>query len=283
MTTQPRSEQPAGETRKPTDPARPPEHGRDSVIEELRELPEEIAGAAEAVRGDIEGTWAARKSVNAYFWLMDRVPTSTRGRLTLAAIIFVVALAPSAALLYISLSAGSAATEAWFGRLGYPGIFLANFVGQATLFIPVPGITAAGQALIVSSSNILSPFWVGVIGGLGMALGEVTAYVAGMATALVAQEEEIKAPRRLEKVIAKVTRGVNWLMGHYGMPTLFVLSAVPNVFFEVAGWTAGATRYSFWKFMLSVGAGKITRGLLLAYVGNEFFVKPFEHLFEAVF
>jgi membrane protein YqaA with SNARE-associated domain len=211
---------------------------------------------------------------------MDRAPTTTRGRLTLAAIIGVVALAPSVALLYISLTAGPEATEAWFGRLGYPGIFLANFVGQATLFIPVPGITAAGQALIVSSSSVLSPFWVGVIGGLGMALGEVTAYVAGMATALIAQEEEIKAPKRLQRVIDRVTRGVNWLMNHFGMPTLYVLSAVPNVFFEVAGWTAGATRYPFWKFMLAVGAGKITRGLLLAYVGNEVFVGPVEDAFS---
>ena len=209
---------------------------------------------------------------------MDRVPTSTRGRLTLAAVVFVLAMAPSAALLYVSLAAGSEATEAWFGRLGYPGIFLANFVGQATLFIPVPGITAAGQALIVSSSSILSPFWVGVIGGVGMALGEVTAYVAGMATAVIAQEEEITPPKRLQKVIDRVTKAVNWLMTHYGMPTLYVLSAVPNVFFEVAGWTAGATRYSFWKFMLSVGAGKITRGLLLAYLGNEVFVGPVEDL-----
>jgi membrane protein YqaA with SNARE-associated domain len=211
---------------------------------------------------------------------MDRAPTTTRGRLTLAAIIGFVALAPSLALLYVSVAAGPEATEAWFGRLGYPGIFLANFVGQATLFIPVPGITAAGQALIVSSSSVLSPFWVGVIGGLGMALGEVTAYVAGMATALIAQEEEIKPPKRLQKLIDRITRGVNWLMSHYGMPTLYVLSAVPNVFFEVAGWTAGATRYAFWKFMLAVGAGKITRGLLLAYVGNEFFVGPVEDLFR---
>jgi membrane protein YqaA with SNARE-associated domain len=256
----------------------PPPDGDDGVLEELREIPQELAGVADAVRADFEGTWIARKSVRAYFWLMDRTPATARGRLTLAAVIMVVALAPSAGLLYISLTSGSEATADWFGRLGYPGIFLANFVGQATLFIPVPGITAAGQALIVSSSNILSPFWVGVIGGLGMALGEITAYVAGMATALVAQEEEIKAPKRFEKLVARITRGVNWLMGHYGMLTLFVLSAVPNVFFEVAGWTAGATRYAFWKFMLSVGAGKITRGLLLAYVGERFFIEPFERL-----
>jgi membrane protein YqaA with SNARE-associated domain len=280
-TTPPNPDPPPGSRRQVADPDQTPDDRPDeddSILDEIKELPLELAGVADAVRSDIEGSWIARKSVRAYFWLMDRAPTSTRGRLTLAAVIFVVALAPSLALLYVSVAAGSEATQEWFGRLGYPGIFLANFVGQATLFIPVPGITAAGQALIVSSSSILSPFWVGVVGGLGMAFGEITAYVAGMATAVVAQEEEIKPPARLQKIIARITRAVNWLMDHYGMPTLYVLSAIPNPFFEVAGWTAGATRFPFWKFMLSVGTGKVTRGLLLAYVGERFFIEPFERL-----
>jgi membrane protein DedA with SNARE-associated domain len=161
------------------------------------------------------------------------------------------------------------ATKTWFGDLGYAGVFLANLGGTATLFIPVPGLTAAAQALIVSSASNLSPFWVGVLGGLGMALGEITAYVAGMAAALIAREEEIKPPSRLQPLINKITRSVNWLMAHYGMPTLFTLSVVPNPVFEVAGWTAGATRYPFWKFMGAVTPGKITRGLLLAYVGER--------------
>ena len=55
------------------------------------------------------------------------------------------------------------------------------------------------------------------------------------------------------------------------MPTLFALSVIPNPVFEVAGWTAGATRYPFWKFMASVGPGKILRGLLLAYFGANVF------------
>jgi membrane protein YqaA with SNARE-associated domain len=46
---------------------------------------------------------------------------------------------------------------------------------------------------------------------------------------------------------------------------------VPNPLFEVAGWTAGATRYPFWKFMAAVAPGKIARGLLLAYVGSDIF------------
>jgi len=235
----------------------------------VRELPQELAGAADAIREDIEATKVARWAVGAYLWLMARAPKSTRGRLLLAAALFTVVLAPSGAMLYFTLAAGQEATEAWFGKLGYAGVFLANLASTATLFIPVPGLTAAAQALIASSGNVLSPFWVGVFGGLGMALGEVTAYVAGMATAVIAAEEEIKPPRRLRRLVEVVVRGVNRLMSRYGMATLFLLSVFPNPLFEVAGWTAGATRFSFWKFMASVTPGKVTRGILLAYIGER--------------
>jgi membrane protein DedA with SNARE-associated domain len=239
------------------------------VLEEIRELPEEIAEVAAHVREEFEETRLGRWSINAYLWVREHSPASTRGRLLMATTIFFVVLAPSLVLLYFSLSAGQEATESWFGKLGYAGVFLANLASTATLFIPVPGLTAAAQALIVSSSANLSPFWVGVLGGLGMAIGEITAYVAGMAASLIAKEEEIKAPRRLQPLIDRVTRWIGWLMDHYGMPTLFVLSAIPNPLFEVAGWTAGATRYSFPRFMAAVTPGKITRGLLLAYVGEK--------------
>jgi membrane protein DedA with SNARE-associated domain len=241
----------------------------DRVLEEVREVPQELAGAATAVREDIEATPLGRLAVRWYVWVMDHSPRSTRGRIVAGAVIFAVVLAPSLGMLYVSLSAGSAATEAWFGSLGYPGIFLANLASTATLFIPVPGLTAAAQALIISSANVLNPVLVGIAGGLGMAIGEITAYVAGMAASVVVAGEEFKPPRRLRRLIDATVRGVNWLMAHYGMPTLFLLSAVPNPFFEIAGWTAGATRFPFWRFMASVGPGKITRGILLAYLGER--------------
>jgi membrane protein DedA with SNARE-associated domain len=238
------------------------------VVEEIEELPHEVAQAAGHVLEEIEESRAGRWAVNAYLWLMTRAPKSTAGKLLAAGVIMVLVMIPSCALL-LATWGKEESTQSWFGELGYAGVFLSNFGGTATLFIPVPGLTAAAQALIVSSAGNLSPFWVGVLGGLGMAIGEVTAYVAGMAAALIAREEQVRPPSRLQPLVNKITRGVNWLMAHFGMPTLFTLSAVPNPLFEVAGWTAGATRYPFWKFMGAVTPGKITRGLLLAYVGEK--------------
>jgi len=200
---------------------------------------------------------------------MDKAPKSTRGRVIFVLCVFLIVLAPSVALLYVSLDAGQAATETWFGKFGYFGIFLANLASTATLIVPVTALTAAAQALIVSSAASLNPFWVGVAGGLGMAFGEITAYVGGMAAAVIAKEEELKAPGRLQPLVDSITRRVSWLMSRFGMLTLYTLSAVPNIFFEVAGLTAGATRYSFRRFMVAVIAGKVTRGLLLAYIGEK--------------
>ena len=234
-------------------------------------MPEELAGARDAVLEDIETSAVGRAAVRSYIWLMDHAPKSTRGKITFATVLILIVLAPSLALLYLSVTAGQEATESWFGDLGYAGIFLANLAGSATLFIPVPALTAAAQALIVSAAGTLSPFWVGVLGGLGMAVGEVTAYVAGMAASVIAKEEEFTPPSRLQPLITKLTRWIDWLMDHYGMPTLFVLAIIPNPIFEIAGWTAGATRYPFWKFMLALTPGKICRGLILAYVGEQLF------------
>ncbi|MPZ47816.1 MAG: hypothetical protein GEU75_00600 [Dehalococcoidia bacterium] len=235
----------------------------------MRELPEEVVAAATEVRERAEETRAGRWAIGVYLWIMDHAPKSTRGRILAALAVCLIVLAPSLALLYVSLTTGEDATQSWFGKLGYAGIFLANLASTATVFIPVPGLTAAAQALIASSGSSLNPLWAGIAGGLGMALGEITAYVAGMAASLIAAEEEIKAPKRLQPILDRISRWVNWLMDHYGMPTLFTLSAVPNVFFEFAGLTAGATRYTFWRFLTAVIAGKVTRGLLLAYIGEK--------------
>jgi membrane protein DedA with SNARE-associated domain len=116
---------------------------------------------------------------------------------------------------------------------------------------------------------VLNPLLVGFVGGAGMAIGEITAYVAGMAGSLVVREEEIQPPRLVRPLVTRIVHWVDWLMDHYGMPTLFLLSVVPNVFFEVAGLTAGASRFPFWKFFASVFAGKVLRGLLLAYLGEK--------------
>ena len=151
---------------------------------------------------------------------------------------------------------------------GYAGIFLANFLGTATGFIPVPGLTAAGQGLIVVGAENLWDPGVVIAGSLGMTLAESTAYLTGTVVRGVAEERPMPFRGRLGRATHRVVRWIDWLMAHYGFLTLLALSAVPNPFFEFAGITAGAVRMNFWRFLLAVGIGKTTRVVLLVVIGQ---------------
>lgn len=152
--------------------------------------------------------------------------------------------------------------------LGYPGIFAANFLGTATVFVPVPGLTAAGQALIVAGAQRLNPVGVVVAGAAGMTLAESTAYLAGVVGRGVAEERQAPVGGRLGEWLRRGAAWVDRMMDRYGFATLLVLAAVPNPLFEFAGITAGAVRMNFWRFLLAVAIGKTTRVILLVIVGD---------------
>jgi membrane protein DedA with SNARE-associated domain len=157
--------------------------------------------------------------------------------------------------------------EDTLGEFGYFGIFAANFLGTSTVFIPVPGLTAAAQALIVDEASERNFILVGLAGGLGMGLGEVTAYLVGLGGGRVARGRELGGPAWFKNTAQRAAHWVNQLMSKHGTITLFTLSAIPNPVFEFAGITAGAIQFDFRRFMVAVTAGKIVRGLVLAAIG----------------
>ncbi|MHB8376920.1 MAG: VTT domain-containing protein [Dehalococcoidia bacterium] len=153
---------------------------------------------------------------------------------------------------------------------GYAGIFAINLVSTVTVAIPVPGLTATAQALIIrEGKHSAFPWLVGLMGGLGMGLGEITAYYAGYLGAELAKGHELRGPAWFRRAAQWIMDAVVRLMRRWGMVTLFVLSAVPNPLFEVAGLTAGSVRLSFRRFLIATVAGKVLRGLLLAYIGTQ--------------
>ncbi len=208
---------------------------------------------------------AAQRLLAYYEALTERLSGNRRAQLTVALVVLVIIMVPSVLLLLLPIWVDL--DEERFKGLGYAGIFLANLASTATVFIPVPGLTAAGQALIISGGKNLNPIAAGLLGGAGMALGEVTAYAAGTVGREFAEGHRVGGPSWFRRGVESTIRGIGWLMAHYGMLTLFVLSVIPNPAFEIAGLTAGSTRMNFWRFMSSVTAGKIVRGLILAFLG----------------
>ena len=210
-----------------------------------------------------------RLALRTFAWLLEHSPRSRTGRYVAAAIATVALTLPSLALLIFMLVNGREDTESRFDALGYGGIFLANLLSTATVFIPVPGLLAIGHALIVSGAETLNPFAAGLIGGLGMGLGETTAYMTGLVASEATRHAQPEFPRWLQPAVERTVRTVDWLMARYWVPTLFVLAVIPDPVFEFAGITAGATRIGFRPFMAVVVPGNVIRGLLVAYLGSE--------------
>jgi membrane protein YqaA with SNARE-associated domain len=127
------------------------------------------------------------------------------------------------------------------GNYGYLGLFVISLIGNATLIIPAPVFVVACAA-----GMIYGPIGVGVVAGLGSALGELTGYMAGAGgKALIPQGQRYE----------QLTR----FMQRHGMLSIFLLGAIPNPIFDVGGLIAGALRMKVWKFVVAAWAGKAIR------------------------
>jgi uncharacterized membrane protein YdjX (TVP38/TMEM64 family) len=136
---------------------------------------------------------------------------------------------------------------------GYLGIFLVSVLGNATIILPVPVILTA-----FLGGGIYNPLVVAFLTAFGATLGELTGYLAGTSGQAVIDKNP-----RLKKI-------ESW-MQKYGLWTLFVLAALPNPAFDLAGIVAGATKIPVWKYVLVVGTGKLVKFLGFAYLGQAVF------------
>ena len=160
------------------------------------------------------------------------------------------------ALLMLSASAALAAGAyvfreqlAQLAGLGYVGVFLISLLGSATLFLPAPS-----YLFVITLGGVLNPLAVGMVAGLGAALGELTGYLAGRAgTEVLGNDSRIR----------QVSRWVR----RYGVLSIFALAAIPNPLFDVGGIAAGAIQMPVWQFVLAAWLGKSVRMLLLAASG----------------
>ena len=59
-------------------------------------------------------------------------------------------------------------------QLGYFGVFIASFAGSASVVLPTPSL-----ANDLACGWLRNPFIVGIVGGIGMTLGEITGYAMG--------------------------------------------------------------------------------------------------------
>jgi membrane protein DedA with SNARE-associated domain len=58
-------------------------------------------------------------------------------------------------------------------------------------------------------------------------------------------------------------------MRRHGSVTVFVLSAIPNPLFDLAGITAGMLRFPVWRFLVACFLGKTVKGIVFALAGAQ--------------
>lgn len=134
---------------------------------------------------------------------------------------------------------------------GYLGVFLASFVGSATVILPAPVFLA-----IFAAGSVLNPWLVGIIGGLGAALGELTGYIVGRGGKKVIEKKHKKW----------IDRTKSWFEKHGAFPiiTLFAATPLPD---DVVGILCGVINYDLKKFFLATLIGKIAMMTALAWGG----------------
>lgn len=131
----------------------------------------------------------------------------------------------------------------------YLAPFLISLTLNATIVLP------AGNFLIMAAFGAVLPsaMLVGLAGGVGAAIGEITGYMAGYSGRGVV--ERLKLYNRM----------VEWLK-RWGMLAIFFLSLIP-FFFDLAGIAAGALRYPLWKFLIACWLGRTVLYIAIAFAG----------------
>ena len=163
---------------------------------------------------------------------------------------------------------------------GYAGGFLVSVMAGVTI-IPAPALP-----VIFTLGHKLSPLYVGLVAGLGEALGGITVYLTGAgggtiwsklrskqpavygqpgsrsgATPLLPRELQSRQQVFFDHVMAPMRR---W----GGFWPVFIASAMVFSPFYLVGLGAGALGIGLKKFFLISWAGKTVQGLYVAFAGQ---------------
>jgi len=132
---------------------------------------------------------------------------------------------------------------------GYAAVFLVGLLSNATIILPIPGLAVSSVL-----GGVFNPWLVGIVAGIGQALGELSGYLLGYSGQTLVADRPI------------YDRIQGW-MRRYGVWVIFVLAVIPNPVFDIGGMIAGALRFPLWKFLSSCAAGKIVKNIAFALAG----------------
>jgi len=137
---------------------------------------------------------------------------------------------------------------------GYGGIFVVSALGNMIPFIPIPYLAA----VYFYSMRIVgaSPLLVGVVSGLGGAVGKLAIYAVGRGSRVFLKRETRDRYERIGK-----------LLKSYGALAAFLFAVTPSPD-DVIVIPLGLMKYDVLKLFLSLAAGKIVLSTATAYAGR---------------
>lgn len=137
-------------------------------------------------------------------------------------------------------------------RYSYAGAFIICLLGNSTIIFPVPALAFA----FALGGVVKYPLLLGLAVGLGSAIGELSAYIAGRAgrNAFL-----LNPPPRFHYL-------EDWMRRRGGL-LILVFSALPAVPFDILGLGAGALGYPMWRFFLLCLIGKMIKGMIVVLAG----------------
>lgn len=133
---------------------------------------------------------------------------------------------------------------------GYLGAFLISLIFNASVILP------AGNILIISALGALLPsaLLVGLVGGAGAAIGEISGYIVGLSGRGLAGKGNLYG--RVE----------GWVR-RWGIVAILIFSLVP-IIFDLAGIAAGVLRFPFWRFLFTCWLGRTALYVSVALGGG---------------
>ncbi len=140
------------------------------------------------------------------------------------------------------------------------GLFVGAIAANATILLPLPidilVFAVGGESFF--GLGAFDPFVLGVLVGIGSAIGEMSGYilgVLGIKNIEKMKKHEIERVKRLKRRISK-----------YGM-LIIALAALTPFPFDLVGIAAGLVKFNPRKFFTACAIGKGMRYVLIAYAG----------------
>lgn len=134
----------------------------------------------------------------------------------------------------------------------YLAMFLLSIQSGALFMLP-----GFGWAAIATFAVVFDDVWGPVlVGTTGQVIGEMVSYLLGATGSPWIQRQRLY--QRLEAWIRR-----------WGLLAIFVIAAVPNPAFDLAGAVAGAARLGWWRFFIASWGGRVLKNIGFAAMGLQ--------------